>query len=138
MSLSNELAKRFPEATVTQRVSLPVTAAPCWPVSRASRRECSGLLEPVRPYDHAPSAVFWPAYLRGQAYLRLKDGRAASVQFQSILEHRGEVPASALYPLATSRAGACSDPGQRHDDGPEGLRRLLRALERCRSRISSR
>ena len=40
------------------------------------------------------------AYLRGQAYLQLKDGERPASEFQSILDHRGEVPASMLYPLA--------------------------------------
>ena len=39
-------------------------------------------------------------YLRGQAYLQLKDGVPAAAQFQSIVDHRGEVPAYILYPLA--------------------------------------
>ena len=99
MSLSSELATRFPQATVTQRISLPVTAA-MLASQQGQTTRVLGLLEPVRPYDHAPSALFWPAYLRGQAYLKLKDGQAASVQFQSIVENRGEVPASALFPLA--------------------------------------
>jgi eukaryotic-like serine/threonine-protein kinase len=99
MSLSTELATRFPQATVTQRISLPVTAA-MLAGHQGQTTRVLGLLEPVRPYDHAPSALFWPAYLRGQAYLKLKDGQAASVQFQSIVENRGEVPASALFPLA--------------------------------------
>jgi hypothetical protein len=30
----------------------------------------------------------------------LKDGRAAESEFQSIVTHRGEVPASVFYPLA--------------------------------------
>jgi hypothetical protein len=48
----------------------------------------------------APSAEFWPLYLRGQAYLQLKDGQAAGAEFQNILDHRGESPDSLLYPLA--------------------------------------
>ena len=63
------------------------------------------LLDPVKPYDHAPAAEFWPAYLRGTAYLGLKDGRAAAVQFQSILDHRGEAPTSPLYELARQELG---------------------------------
>jgi predicted Zn-dependent protease len=47
-----------------------------------------------------PSGEFWPSYLRGQAYLQQKDGQAAATQFQSILDRRGEVPGSILYPLA--------------------------------------
>jgi len=99
LSLSSELAKRFPEATLTVRVALPVTAA-ALAMQRGEPSAALKLLEPVKAYDHAPSAEFWPSYIRGQAYLALKDGAAAGVQFQNILDHRGEVPASVLYPLA--------------------------------------
>jgi hypothetical protein len=67
------------------------------------RRDFQGAikeLEPVKPYDNAPAAEFWPAYLRGEAYLGLKDGQAAGAQFQSILERRGQAPTSPLYALA--------------------------------------
>jgi hypothetical protein len=69
-------------------------------LQRGEARRALELLEPVKPYDHAPSAEFWPAYIRGRAYLQLKDGRAADVQFQNILDHRGQAPTSPLYPLA--------------------------------------
>jgi hypothetical protein len=98
-ALTSELQRRFPEAALTMRVSVPVTAA-ALAIRRGDATRGLELLEPVRPYDHAPGAEFYPAYLRGQAYLQLKDGPAAAVQFQGILDHRGEVPASGLYPLA--------------------------------------
>jgi hypothetical protein len=99
MILSAELAKRFPEATLTIRVSLPVTDA-ALALGQGEPARALEILDPVRPYDHAPSPGFWPSYLRGQAHLRLKDGQAAAVEFRNILDHRGEVPASILYPLA--------------------------------------
>ena len=98
--ITSELAKRFPEATLTMRVSLPVTAA-ALAIQQGEAPRAIELLEPVRPYDHAPSAEFWPNYLRGQAYLLLKDGPAAVAQFRTILDRRGEVPTSMLYPLAS-------------------------------------
>ena len=76
-SLSDELAARFPDATLTTRIQLPVTAA-ALALQRGEPARALELLEPVKPYDHAPAAEFWPAYLRGQAYLQLKDGRAAA------------------------------------------------------------
>jgi tetratricopeptide (TPR) repeat protein len=99
LSLSSELKRQFPNATLTIRVSLPVTAATIALAGGEPKRVLE-LLEPVRAYDRAPSSEFWPAHLRGQAYLQLKDGRAAGEEFQSILNRRGEVPASMLYPLA--------------------------------------
>jgi len=54
----------------------------------------------VRPFDHAPIAEFWPAYLRGQAQLQLTHGAEATHEFRSIIDHRGELADSPLYPLA--------------------------------------
>jgi tetratricopeptide (TPR) repeat protein len=99
LELSRELAKQFPEAIFTNRLQIPLTAAAI-AIERGDAARAIELLEPVRRFDHAPSAEFWPAYLRGQAYLRLKNGPAAAAEFRNILAHRGEVPASVLYPLS--------------------------------------
>jgi tetratricopeptide (TPR) repeat protein len=111
-SLSNELATRYPDATLTMRMARPVTAA-VLALQRGESAAALQLLEPVRQYDHAPTAKFWPRYLRGQAYLDLKDQARAATEFQSILDSRGEVPASMLYPLSylgLARATADTDP----------------------------
>jgi eukaryotic-like serine/threonine-protein kinase len=99
MELSSELARRFPDATFTMRIAIPLTAAVV-ALERGNAERAIELLEPVRRFDHAPSAEFWPAYLRGQAYLQLKNGQAAAAEFQNVIAHRGEVPAWMLYPLA--------------------------------------
>ena len=44
--------------------------------------------------------VYWFWYVRGQAFLRQKDGAKAAAEFQNILDHRGLEPTSELYPLA--------------------------------------
>jgi outer membrane protein assembly factor BamD (BamD/ComL family) len=69
-------------------------------IRRGESARALDLLDPVKPYDHAPASEFWPAYLRGQAYLQLKDGRSAAVQFRNIIDHRGEAPTSPLFALA--------------------------------------
>jgi len=97
--LSGELAKRFPEATLTRAVQLPVTAA-ALSLTRRESAKVLDLLAPVRPYDHAPSAEFWPKYLRGLASLQQQNGSAAAGQFQDIIAHRGEAPTSPLFALA--------------------------------------
>jgi tetratricopeptide (TPR) repeat protein len=99
MQISDELAKRFRDATLTVRVALPVTAA-ALALQRRDPAQALGVLEPVKSYDHSPTMEFWPLYLRGQAYLESKDGPAASAEFQAIVSHRGEVPGAVLYPLA--------------------------------------
>jgi tetratricopeptide (TPR) repeat protein len=97
--LLRELARRFPDATLTHRVAVPITTA----ILALNRREplrALQVLEPVRAYDHAPSFGSWSRYLRGQAYLQTGDGKASGAEFQAILEHRGEAPVSMLYALA--------------------------------------
>ena len=98
-ALTSELAKRFPDATLTMRVAIPITAA-ILATERDQPAQAVQILESVRQYDHAPSAEFWPAYQRGRAYLQLRDGPNAVANFKTIIDHRGEVPASVLYPLA--------------------------------------
>ena len=111
--LVSELKARFPEATLTINLAVPVIAAATALQQGAAGRAVE-LLEPVRPYDHAASAEFWPLYLRGQAYLQLKNGQAAATEFQSIVDHQGEVPASVLYApahLGLGRAKALMNDG---------------------------
>ena len=68
LALSNDLAKRFPDATLTVRVSLPVTAA-ALAIQRGDPARGLELLEPVRPYDRAPLLGVLAGLPSGQAYL---------------------------------------------------------------------
>jgi tetratricopeptide (TPR) repeat protein len=92
--LTAELARRL-----TNGAAIPIAQA-AQAVARRESARALELLEPVVPFNRAPSTEFWPAYLRGQAHLQLRDGAAAATQFQSILDRRGEVPASPFFPLA--------------------------------------
>lgn len=98
-AVSSELTQRFPDAILTTRVVLPVMAAAT--AIRGGRPDRGlELLEPVRPFDHAPAAEFWPAYLRGEAHLQLGRHAEAADEFRSVISHRGELVDSPLYPLA--------------------------------------
>ena len=99
VDLQRELGERFPDATLTQRVSMPLTTATL-AMTQGDTARVLEALEPLRPYDRTQKGEFWPAYLRGLAHLGRKDGRAAGAEFQSILDHRGEYPNAPLYPLA--------------------------------------
>ena len=55
----------------------------------------------------------YPVYLRGEAYLRLKQDDKAAVEFQKIIDHRGLVwnfPLGSLAYLGFARARINSDP----------------------------
>jgi hypothetical protein len=97
--ISRELAARFPDATLTVRIQRPLIDAAS-AIQGGDAARALTVLDPVSPYDHARSAEFWPAYLRGQAHLAAKDARQATAQFDAIVTHRGEAPDSMLYPLA--------------------------------------
>jgi tetratricopeptide (TPR) repeat protein len=67
-------------------------------LNRGNAAQALQLLEPARKYE--VYGDFWPQYLRGQAYLKLKNGAQAATEFKSIVDHRGWYPLSPLYPLA--------------------------------------
>ena len=53
--------------------------------------------------------MIYPAYLRGQAYLLLRKGSEAAVEFQQVIDHRGVVlncPLGSLARLGLARAYA--------------------------------
>jgi eukaryotic-like serine/threonine-protein kinase len=95
----DELTRRFPDAILITRLQRPVIAA-ALALHRGDAAQAVSLLEPVRSFDHAPAAEYWPSYLRGLAHLMLKDSRSAAEAFQNIVTHRGELPYSPLYGLA--------------------------------------
>ena len=68
-------------------------------------------LAPVAPYEFGALLTGYPAYLRGQAYLKLRQGSAAAAEFQKIVDHPGAIlydPTGALAHLGLARAYALS------------------------------
>jgi tetratricopeptide (TPR) repeat protein len=98
-ALTRELGKRFAQATLILNVAIPVAEA-ALALHDGQAAHAIELLETSQPYERAPSSEFWPPYLRGQAYLKLKDGPAAMTEFRRIVDRVGEVPLATLYPLA--------------------------------------
>ena len=96
-SLADELAKRFPEDTLSQEVWLPVIRA-ALSLQQGKAAQAIEQLQATARYEAA--AECWPQYLRGQAYLQLKQSAEAAAEFQQILDHRGYAPLSPLHPLA--------------------------------------
>ena len=95
--LMNETTQRNPKNVLTQAVWLPVAQAAI-ELERGQFAKAIELLEPAIPYESA--SVFWPTWLRAQAYLKMKKGAEAAAEFQKIIDHRGWEPVSLLYPLA--------------------------------------
>jgi serine/threonine protein kinase/tetratricopeptide (TPR) repeat protein len=95
--LVDELAKLYPQDTIISSIWLPVIHA-AKELQRGNAEAAIEQLQATSRYE--PAAEFWPQYLRGEAYLKLKHGTEAAAEFQRILDHRGQAPLSVLYPLA--------------------------------------
>jgi eukaryotic-like serine/threonine-protein kinase len=96
-SLVSELTEYYSEDTVINSIWLPsIRAAVELQIGSAAR--AIDQLQAASRYEAA--AEFWPQYLRGQAYLKLKRVAEAAAEFQKILDNRGYAPLSPFYPLA--------------------------------------
>jgi tetratricopeptide (TPR) repeat protein len=116
--LAGDLEKRFPEDTPVQFEYLPILHA----LSALAHRTPLDAVERLQlalPYDFAlPGTGFvgkfgggYPAYVRGDAYLKAGRGQEAVAEFQKVLDHRGVVladPIGALAHLQLGRALALS------------------------------
>jgi serine/threonine protein kinase/tetratricopeptide (TPR) repeat protein len=102
--LADDLAKRFPQDTLVQLEDLPQIRGAAALQSGNAAKAVEALVA-ATPYELGQS--LWPAYIRGEAYLTLGQGRAAAVEFQKIIDHPGAVqndPTGALAHLGLARA----------------------------------
>lgn len=111
--LVDELRRLYPNYTVVNWIVLPEIEAAIQLRQDHAENALDSLLQAL-PYEAA--AQFWPQYLRGQAYLKLGNGKKAELEFRKIVENRGQDPVSPLYPLAhlelAKAAALQNDPGQ--------------------------
>lgn len=117
-SLAADLAQRFPEDTSAQFSYLPTIRASL-ALSRGEAENALDLLQISAAYEMGTAMCvqvgnfggFYPAFVRGQAYLKANRGEAAAAEFQKIIDHRGVVlddPTGALARLQLARAYAMS------------------------------
>ncbi len=100
--LIEELAREFPSDTLLNSVWLPIAKATNQ-IRANQPGQAVDTLEVAAPYEFGSppnGAVYWPMYVRGEAYLHLRNGGKAATEYQKILDRRGIAPNSPLYPLA--------------------------------------
>ena len=105
-ALSDQLQKQFPANSMLNHYWLPVVRGY---IELRSGRPAQALkfLETAAPYDLAfpqpqfsQGGLLYPVYVRGQAYLALRQGKEAAAEFQKFLDHRAIVQNSPLASLA--------------------------------------
>jgi tetratricopeptide (TPR) repeat protein len=96
---ADKLAQLYPNDTRFNGIWLPVIRAAI-ELQRNNPARAIQFLEPATRYEAA--ADFQPQYLRGLAYLRLGKGAEAAVEFQKIIDRKGQADllVSTLYPPA--------------------------------------
>jgi len=110
--LAQQLNSEYPVSTMVQNYTLPTIRAAI-EIGRQHPAKAVELLEAARPYELAMAsyADLHPAYVRGLAYLELKDGKHAAEEFQKVIDNPGLVVNSvigALSYLQLARAEAMS------------------------------
>jgi serine/threonine protein kinase/tetratricopeptide (TPR) repeat protein len=118
--LMAEEGKKYPQDTFVQRLDIPIVQA-LSNLQRGNGAAAVAALEAGRPYELGSgfgNPPYWVLYVRGLAYLRMKDGVKAAGEFQKILDHRGVNPMSELLPLAQLNLARAyilqSDTGKAH------------------------
>jgi eukaryotic-like serine/threonine-protein kinase len=102
--LANDLAKRFPEDTVVQTNYLPTVRA-ATQLRAGNPAQATQTLALAEPYELGVTALddgssLYPVYVRAKALLAAKQGAAAAVEFQKILDHPGVVQDEPIGSLA--------------------------------------
>jgi tetratricopeptide (TPR) repeat protein len=92
----DSLNKSYPVNTILQSAWIPTINAQI-ELGRGNGSKAVELLQPAAPYELGEivgslnNSCMYQVYLRGEAYLQAKQGRAAAAEFQKLLDHRGIV-----------------------------------------------
>jgi len=102
-NLADDLEHAHPQDTILQAVSMPLIRATI-ALQLGEAANALQILKVSERYELGIGLYYFPAlmptYMRGEAYLKLRDGPRGAAEFQKILDHRGAGPTSLNYVLA--------------------------------------
>jgi len=105
--LADKVSQSAPFDTVVLNYFLPTIRA----ATKLNQHDPAAAVEILRSTVKYESSngpgfnSFYPAYIRGLAYLQLRQGRMAAVEFQKLLDHPGIVGTEMTGPLARLQLG---------------------------------
>jgi eukaryotic-like serine/threonine-protein kinase len=104
--LAQELEKQFPLNTALNSYWLPAIRG-YLAIERGKPADGVNALESALPYElgfpppqYGPGGPIYPAFVRGQAYLLLHQGKEAANEFRKLTSHHTMLANSPLFPLA--------------------------------------
>ncbi len=99
---ADDLVRQYPTDTLLNKVWVPVTQA-LTGLQHNQPAQAVASLEAAKPYEFGSepgSAGYSVNFIRGEAFLRLKEGAKAAAEYQKILDHRGIDPLDVSYNLS--------------------------------------
>jgi eukaryotic-like serine/threonine-protein kinase len=102
--LVDDMTSNTPPGSVLHKLWLPEMRAAI-ELKKGNPTRAVELLAPVTQYEAGWFNLYTAAYLRGEAYLSMKRGHEAGLEFQKVLDHRGVTLNSIIGPLAHLQSG---------------------------------
>ncbi|MBZ5721312.1 MAG: protein kinase [Acidobacteriia bacterium] len=84
---ADEINRTAPTDLAMNNMLVPLIRAEI-EVSRGNGRKAIEFLQVTAPYEFGWYTRIWPSYIRGQAYLQMKQGKEAAAEFQKAMDHR--------------------------------------------------
>ncbi len=100
--IAEDLVREYPTDTILNKVLVPLVRARS-DLQHNQPAPAVAHLEMATPYElgtEPGTARYWVNYIRGEAFLRLKEGAKAAAEYQKILDHRGVSPIDVTYTLS--------------------------------------
>jgi predicted Zn-dependent protease len=102
-TIADDVGKKAPLNGELNKYWVPVIRAEI-ELNRDRGQQALELLKPASGYELSLVSLY-PDYVRGKAYLKLKDGQEAATEFQKIIDHRSIVTNDILGALAHLQLG---------------------------------
>ncbi|HYP29674.1 MAG TPA: protein kinase [Blastocatellia bacterium] len=97
-AMIDEQVRQNPKDSLLNSIFAPTTRAAI--ELNRNPAQAIQILEDTTRYEAGYAAGFWPTYIRGLAYLRLRSGAEAAAEFRRVLDSRGLNPNSNVNILA--------------------------------------
>jgi eukaryotic-like serine/threonine-protein kinase len=114
--LATQLNADYPRSVMIQNYVLPTIRA-LVAMNTKQPEQAIAALQAALPFENGEQGFgnLQPAYVRGLAYLQLKDGREATTEFQKLIGHPGIVGLSVTGALANLQLARAEEMSANHD-----------------------